>query len=589
MRPLATALEEAGHRVWWDPAIEPGDPFAEVIAKALAEAEIVVVAWSAASVQSGWVRDEAGQGLRRKILVPVLIDDIEQPLGFGQVQAANLRDWSGEDGHPELVKLLKRLGKAAVPASAASPAPPPLVPPAAKPKRSRLPWLGGLAVLAIALVAGIAYFAFNDEWQARQEQRQQSDLNDRLLQLSNNTPLAKPYARDTLAKRYEGRRPDHIGSDFQGGRYYGTYRINASTTLSGFIGFLSKFHPDFAADLQKAGGVEAARKGSKSFAEAWVRLAADPAFDAAQSAFLERSSYQSLVSRIAAPPQEGGGGLGLDINRRSMAVQAAIFSIAVQYGSGTRLPFDALRPLGDLSKADDRRIIEALYAARSQVDRYFPDIRELKYIDLLIQRNRLELKDACHASGSLALSSPSWRPRFRQARRQCLARWARQSTKRRAAARPCSRSRSPARPAGLARPIPRARPWSWGSRSTAAAMRRPAQPPTSKAPATCAPRGAKANPDKRKRILLRDEDGPKYDFAVKDVNVPQGTSRAVLRFEAPLADVQNFNYLLFAVWRKSEVRRATGRTAMRAPAARSMATWSAAATPRLSTSTPASN
>src|SRR6202030_2778352 len=55
-----------------------------------------VVLWSHKSVESNWVIDEAANAYRRDMLVPVLIDDIDPPLGFGELQAAKLIHFTGD-------------------------------------------------------------------------------------------------------------------------------------------------------------------------------------------------------------------------------------------------------------------------------------------------------------------------------------------------------------------------------------------------------------------------------------------------------------------------------------------------------------
>jgi hypothetical protein len=78
--------------VWWDRKILAGDTFEQTIQRALNEARCIVVLWSAGSVTSSWVKDEATDGKRRNILVPVLIDEVDIPLGFRQLHAVNLLD-----------------------------------------------------------------------------------------------------------------------------------------------------------------------------------------------------------------------------------------------------------------------------------------------------------------------------------------------------------------------------------------------------------------------------------------------------------------------------------------------------------------
>lgn len=94
---VATALERLGWSVWWDREIVIGTPYEYEIEKALAAAQCVVVLWSEQSIASEWVRNEAGEGARRRILVPARIGDVLPPLAHRGLQTADLAGWRGED------------------------------------------------------------------------------------------------------------------------------------------------------------------------------------------------------------------------------------------------------------------------------------------------------------------------------------------------------------------------------------------------------------------------------------------------------------------------------------------------------------
>ena len=106
---LAGALERQGWSVWWDRRIPPGKQFSQVIKEAMDEAKCIIVLWSKESVKSDWVQNEASEGARRKILVPMLIDDVEIPFEFRRIQSARLVDWEGRSPHPEFDTLLEAL------------------------------------------------------------------------------------------------------------------------------------------------------------------------------------------------------------------------------------------------------------------------------------------------------------------------------------------------------------------------------------------------------------------------------------------------------------------------------------------------
>src|SRR5205823_5394928 len=90
---LAAALQKFDYVVWWDALIEGGTRYARSIDDALQSADVVVVLWSAQSIASDWVRDEATQGRDRHRLVPLSLDGTAPPLGFRQIQVIDLSGW----------------------------------------------------------------------------------------------------------------------------------------------------------------------------------------------------------------------------------------------------------------------------------------------------------------------------------------------------------------------------------------------------------------------------------------------------------------------------------------------------------------
>lgn len=185
-RPLALALEQAGHDVWWDSHIRGGEQFSKAIDEALSRADAVVVLWSAQSIESAWVRDEASAGRDSGRLVPVLIEAVQPPLGFRQYQSIDMSRWKGRGRPPRLEDLLTSVGALAgdkpAPAATADPA---------RPARRALPWTKiavGVAVFILALVATLLVL------------RNRPDRAIPIVAVSAADPAAEPLARDLLVK-----------------------------------------------------------------------------------------------------------------------------------------------------------------------------------------------------------------------------------------------------------------------------------------------------------------------------------------------------------------------------------------------------
>lgn len=125
-KPIALALEKAGHSVWYDRHIHGGAQYSHKIEQALDAADAVIVLWSPRSLESAWVRDEAAEGRDRGKLVPLSIDGVSPPMGFRQYQTIDLGKWKGRGKAPNMVELLEAIdSQAGGQASTRAVAPPP--------------------------------------------------------------------------------------------------------------------------------------------------------------------------------------------------------------------------------------------------------------------------------------------------------------------------------------------------------------------------------------------------------------------------------------------------------------------------------
>jgi hypothetical protein len=105
-RLLAETLSaQGGWSIFWDRHIPHGHDFVEYLQAQLDQARCVIVLWSKNSVGSQFVRDEAAEGQNGR-LVPVLIEAVRPPLGFRQLQRADLTDWTGQPSHEEFDRLV---------------------------------------------------------------------------------------------------------------------------------------------------------------------------------------------------------------------------------------------------------------------------------------------------------------------------------------------------------------------------------------------------------------------------------------------------------------------------------------------------
>jgi serine/threonine-protein kinase len=111
LRPLIAALETEGFTVWWDTHIGGGAHWREDIQEHLDAAKCVIVVWSRRSVgiEGDFVRDEASRARKRGAYLPVRLDAVEPPLGFGEVQAISLKGWRGDPADPRFCAIAEAI------------------------------------------------------------------------------------------------------------------------------------------------------------------------------------------------------------------------------------------------------------------------------------------------------------------------------------------------------------------------------------------------------------------------------------------------------------------------------------------------
>jgi len=174
-RQVAEGLERAGLDVFWDNEIPPGTTWADYIELKLSQCKALIVLWSAQSTKSQSVREEARLGRDKGVLIPVLLDGAQPPFGFGEVQAADLTAWQGDQNDPNWRRVVDAVSRVATgaPAPAFVALPAKMEPPQAPPQRafsqpavtpasekkgvSPWAWVGGGAAALVAVVAAVGW------------------------------------------------------------------------------------------------------------------------------------------------------------------------------------------------------------------------------------------------------------------------------------------------------------------------------------------------------------------------------------------------------------------------------------------------
>jgi hypothetical protein len=193
--------------VWWDHTIPPGQTWDSFIARGIIEAKAVIVVWSRTSAASDWVKEEASIARNHNKFLPVQIDDAKPPIGFSRIQAAQLRNWDGNQNTPQWQMLTGEIRNVMNGVVSTQPSAPST---ATRPTSSwttllsgrRMNFLGG--AIAGALIGTVLTFAgsmylsnseterhtLEDQQRANQFRVQLAEKNDRIKRLGGPLPSA---------------------------------------------------------------------------------------------------------------------------------------------------------------------------------------------------------------------------------------------------------------------------------------------------------------------------------------------------------------------------------------------------------------
>lgn len=149
---LAAFLQTEGWSVWWDRSLAAGDTYRDEISKQLSNARAVIVVWTSDSINSRFVRAEAGRAMAEGKLIPVKAGGVnftDIPLPFGEMHTEPLENRSNVKAAVAAMLSKPRLQTAGLYAASASL------------RYSILTWLGivGGAITLFNSVSGLVELA----------------------------------------------------------------------------------------------------------------------------------------------------------------------------------------------------------------------------------------------------------------------------------------------------------------------------------------------------------------------------------------------------------------------------------------------
>ncbi|MGR6546260.1 VgrG-related protein [Paenibacillus tundrae] len=167
-----------------------------------------------------------------------------------------------------------------------------------------------------------------------------------------------------------------------GGASYGKYQFTTNSgSAKSFVNSLKSVDPSAYKTLS------ANPVGSAAFDNAWKQVAAtNKNFEKYQHDFAKKTYYDTAAASVLK-------NTGLDVNKRSSAVQAAIWSTSVQHGSGSVQRI--IKAAGITPNMTDEQILRRIYAERGANNgaKYFKSSPKNIQISVA-NRFKKELQDA---------------------------------------------------------------------------------------------------------------------------------------------------------------------------------------------------
>jgi hypothetical protein len=155
--------------------------------------------------------------------------------------------------------------------------------------------------------------------------------------------------------------------------------------MNSFLTYLKKADPSIYQSLAHYGA------GTSNFDATWKALAQNygSRFDSLQHNYIQGAYYTPAANNLKSAS-------GIDLSKRSSALQNVVWSVSVQHGTGGAARM--FKNAGITNGMSDATIIKKIYAERSNTARYFPS-SSTAIRNSVANRFKSELNDALRMLG----------------------------------------------------------------------------------------------------------------------------------------------------------------------------------------------